>query len=548
MGACALILSVSLVSASVTYNPFPSRIEGQAVLQQTNITATAPNLVEGREFTAPQAVALDMSVTPPILYVADTVNNRILAWRNSASFSNGAFADLVIGQRDWYSTVANGPSVQGTSLTSGFRDPVSLAVDSAGNLYVADAGNNRVMRFPQPFAQAGTGSQPTDVSLPDILIGQTGLSGSAPNQGGQPSSSTLALSTSGATYVAGLAFDSAGDLWVSDPLNNRVLRFPKSVLQPNAFGVAADMVLGQPNFTKNSAPSTSDPTQKGVLFAPSGLAFDPTGRLYVADGLNRVVVFAPPTASGVAAIRVMGAFVPPPQTITVNATQLGNPALQLPNSAPNGVVLVGSSPYVFDTANNRILGFPPLEQWPCETPGAAGPCDTTQTPAFSPVAAVVIGQVDFTSNKANRGAAEPTSSSLSSPSLGAASSTDLFVADSSNNRVLDFPITGGKVATSASRVLGQVDFPYNAPNLIEGREFFFLRAPRPTAASRQRSPAAARSSTPRPLRRTCTWPMRETIAFSALPITARWGRRQKRTLSSARATRTFRAAPSTGRW
>ncbi len=474
MGACALILPASLVAANVTYNAFPSRIEGQAVLQQTTITATAPNLVEGREFTASQAVALDTSVTPPILYVADTVNNRILAWKNSASFTNGAFADLVIGQRDWYSTTANGPSVQGSTLSAGFRDPVSLAVDSTGNLYVADAGNNRILRFPQPFAQASTGSQPTVTSQPDVLIGQTDLTGASPNQGGQPSATTLALSSGGTTYIAGMAFDSVGDLWVSDPLNNRVLRFPKSVLQPNSFGVAADMVLGQPNFTKNTGPANSDPTQKSVLFVPAGLALDPSGRLYVADGLNRVLVFAAPTASSVAAIRIMGAIVPTPQPITVNATQLGNPALQLPNSAPNGVVLVGANPYVFDTANNRILGFLPLEQWPCESVGAPGPCDTTQSPAFSPTATVVVGQSDFTSNTANRGLAEPTSSSLSSPSLGTASSTDLYVADSSNNRVLDFPISGGKVATSAARVLGQVDFPYNAPNLIEGREFFFF--------------------------------------------------------------------------
>jgi len=42
--------------------------------------------VEGREFYSPQGIAVDNSATPPIVYVADTGNNRVLAWKNAASF------------------------------------------------------------------------------------------------------------------------------------------------------------------------------------------------------------------------------------------------------------------------------------------------------------------------------------------------------------------------------------------------------------------------------------------------------------------------------
>ena len=48
--------------------------------QQGILTAIAPNLVEGREFNNPQAIAIDSSATPPILYVADFGNNRVLAY------------------------------------------------------------------------------------------------------------------------------------------------------------------------------------------------------------------------------------------------------------------------------------------------------------------------------------------------------------------------------------------------------------------------------------------------------------------------------------
>ncbi len=92
----------------------PSRIVGQAVLQQQGLlTATALNLVEGRELDLPKAIALDTSVSPPAIYVVDALNNRVLAWKNASSFTKGApTADLVIGQRDLLSTGAARPCRQ----------------------------------------------------------------------------------------------------------------------------------------------------------------------------------------------------------------------------------------------------------------------------------------------------------------------------------------------------------------------------------------------------------------------------------------------------
>ena len=119
-----------MLEAQTIFNPAPSRIVGQAVLQQQGVlTAIAPNLVEGREFNNPQAVALDTSVTPPILYVADLGNNRVLAWKNASGFPSGAYADLVIGQRDLMSTSPEGPA---GDLSTGLTSPVGLAVDAHG--------------------------------------------------------------------------------------------------------------------------------------------------------------------------------------------------------------------------------------------------------------------------------------------------------------------------------------------------------------------------------------------------------------------------------
>ena len=82
-------LAVPVVAQPVPLNALPSRIVGHPLPEPNAIPSTAPNLVEGREFTLPQGIALDLDVNPPYLYVSDTGNHRILGWRNANSFRNG---------------------------------------------------------------------------------------------------------------------------------------------------------------------------------------------------------------------------------------------------------------------------------------------------------------------------------------------------------------------------------------------------------------------------------------------------------------------------
>src|ERR1700691_4354952 len=89
--------------AQVTLNPIPTRAIGQDSVQVTNFN---PNLVEGRELDTPEGLALDTSTNPPALYVSDTVNNRVLGFKNATSFSNGQAANLVLGQPNLATTLA----------------------------------------------------------------------------------------------------------------------------------------------------------------------------------------------------------------------------------------------------------------------------------------------------------------------------------------------------------------------------------------------------------------------------------------------------------
>ena len=456
--SAVLIVAAEGLEAQTIFNPLPSRIVGQAILQQTGVlNANAINLVEGREFAQPQAVAVDTSSSPPILYVADTFNNRILAWRNASGFTNGApFADLVIGQRDLLSTSAQGP---GSDLSTGLFQPVAMAVDKSGNLYVVDAGNNRVLRYPAPFSQTG------DLLQVDLIIGQKNLNGRSANEGQQtPNQKTLALSSGGGALRAGIAFDGSGNLWLSDPGNNRVLRFPASAVASGAPNEpSADLVLGHSDFTTVAVPQNVDRASKNYLLQPSALAFDQRARLFVVDDANRVAVYVPPFVNGQLITRIMGVVPATQQQPTPPAISESTLGFVDNNGAhpPQGVFVVNNTPYVSDSGYSRILGYDPFDQWPDEVT------------AFSPPAKVVIGQPNFTSGQSNRNQAKPDATTLSQPITAVFAGTDLFVADSGNNRILVFPQQTNGTFGTANRLLGQLDFQYNSPNLIEGREFGF---------------------------------------------------------------------------
>ena len=140
--------AATLAAQSVTINTAPSREFGQPTLPPSSspfsLPTTKENFVEGRELSSPLSIAFDNSVSPPIVYVADAFNNRVLAWRNAANINKANFADLVIGQPSLQQTNSGGP---GTGFSTGLSLPAAVAVDAKGNLYVADQYNHRIQRF-----------------------------------------------------------------------------------------------------------------------------------------------------------------------------------------------------------------------------------------------------------------------------------------------------------------------------------------------------------------------------------------------------------------
>lgn len=429
--------------AQPTLNDTPSRVVGQPSLDFRSVT---PNVVEGREFLNSFAVAVDRSSSPQALFVSDFGNNRVLGWRDAANFSNGAPADIVIGQLDKVSTNPQGPGAAGSRVT-GVASPGGLAIDARGNLYVADAANNRVLRFPKPFANSD------DPKVPDRVIGQATFNTDLPNQGGL-SERSLAFRTTTLART-GLAFDAQGNLWVSDPLNHRVLRFPAASLEGSA-QPAADLVLGQPNFTTSTVPpvSAEGRLNKAIVRTPAGIAVDSQGNVFVGDEFSRVLVFTPPLFNGKAATRLLGVAILQQGQAFTNEFNI---------ASSEGVFLFGDRPGIADQLLNRIVIYDAYRDWPAET---------AEQP--SPPAKIVIGQADFTSNRSNRGQAEASASSLSGPLAAFWNGSEFFVADSANNRVLVFPQVVSNA--TATRVLGQTNFNLSGSNLVEGNGLFLFNS------------------------------------------------------------------------
>ncbi len=463
--------------AQITLNTIPTREVGQPQLLANPFSApnTNPNLVEGREFYQPNGLALDTSVNPPILYVSDTRNNRILAWKNATSFTNGKPADLVIGQHDFYSTGSNGP-IRGTAFSTGLAAPTGIAVDQ-GDLYIADSGNNRVLRFRKPF------NTTQDKLFPDLCIGQGNFNTATVNYplglATNPSTNGLALNTGSSVYTAAISFDSKHNLWLTDSGNNRVLEYSVTdISKNNQFGTSAITEIGQLDFSSKQpslALTAAGFTTLNQLATPAAIAFDSAGRLYIADAdstspsqLSRVLVFTPPFTSGMQASRVMGY---PPVQVAGGPAPTASQLFSVRMSSPSGIFFLPGTQGmgVVDTGYHRILLFPPFDQWPDPTV-TVSPSATSEFGHIAGLGGITTS--DTKSLSPNDGNPQAAATTLYNPQAVVFFNNELYVTDTGNNRVVVLPFSSGTLQ-AASRVLGQDRFDTNSINLIEGREFWF---------------------------------------------------------------------------
>jgi sugar lactone lactonase YvrE len=365
-----------------------------------------------------------ITTTAGYLYISDSAQNRVLGWNTSAgisTFPNGQAASISIGQANLTTCSANqGSTIPSTTPSCSLRGPTGIYSDGT-SLWIADSANNRVVSFnPAPTASGVPAS---------LYQGQAGPTGANPDYALLNTSATV----SGATLEAPQSVAVVGNtVYVSDSQLNRVTAFSPN---PSAAGASASLVLGQTNL-QTAVANLSDGTLTGqTLNAPMGVFADSAQNVYVADsGNNRVAIFTGSiSGNDPSATYAMGQGSLTSNTATITATGLHN---------PNGFCLANGQLFVSDSNNNRVLVF---NSWSPTGNGTA--------------ASYVIGQANMTSAVAGLSA-----TGLNGPGTLACNTTALFVADENNNRVLKFALPIAANTPSASLVLGQSDFVSGSVN------------------------------------------------------------------------------------
>jgi len=364
----------------------------------------------------------------------------------AAEFSTGQAARLVIGQRTFTDQIPGPASENLLGGVSGlaFANDTLFVVDS--NRVGASPQNQRVLLYknvsgslPKQTDELGY-DRPCPVcrGTADIVLGQPDFN-----------KTDIALTQRGLRTPTSVASDGRY-IAVADTDNNRVLIWNNI---PSANGVPADVVIGQPDFTKSSIPPANIPNDKSMR-GPQGVWIQ-NGKLFVADTQNhRVLIYnSIPTSNGAAASVVLGqrdfnTFVEPDLTRATAETAANN----LIN--PVAVSSDGIRLYVTDLGHNRVLiwnSIPASNQAPADV--VLGQINMT-----SAIANDSPKLCDKTGNDADGKDIFPKSclATMDFPRFALSDGRRLFIADGGNDRVLIYnsiPTTDGK---AADVVIGQL--------------------------------------------------------------------------------------------
>ena len=290
------------------------------VLGQSGFTSiSSPPVVSASGMRGPQGVWIQGNR----LFVADSLDNRILIW-NSIPTQNNQAADLVLGQTG-FGPGPQVPSVLPPATASNMVEPVGVTSDGT-HLFVSDLGQNRVLIW---------NSIPTQNNQPaDVVVGQPDMFGNRADNA-SPNASACASTGTDASgypiYPAGcttpssslcqpvgtdasnnpiyplgcaatldfprFALSDGTRLFIADTGNDRVMVYNTI---PTTNGARADVILGQPDEFSNvvsddttSAQALQLRASADTIRSPVALAFDGTN-LYVSDPYDRrVLVYTP---------------------------------------------------------------------------------------------------------------------------------------------------------------------------------------------------------------------------------------------------------------
>ena len=323
----------------------------------------------------PGAVAVDDAGN---VYIADLDNHRVrmvgAATTTISTFAGSGPTGLMPG--------AGGFSGDGGAATSALLyNPQGLAVDAAGNVYIADGNNHRVRRVD------ASGNISTVAGSGTAGPGNGGLSG----DGGAATSARLNNPT-------GLAVDGAGNLYIADRFNHRIRKVNAWTGRISTVAGTGATGLGNGGFGGDGGPATS-----ARLSDPKGIALDSAGNLYIADRLNHRVRKVDAATGNISTVAGTG---------TASFSGDGAAAIAATLNQPGGVAVDGADNlYISERNNHRVR----------RVDAATGNIST-------------VAGTGTASLTGDGGAA--TSATLNEPGgLGLGANGHLYIADATNHRI-----------------------------------------------------------------------------------------------------------------